>query len=557
MNKKYSVIGYINKGGFISGILLCILILLAPMMCYANRQTTNNFTLRVKLKGSVPVAVRDISKYFRVVSVRDKNGNPVEPGEVGRIKEGHKLEVEFQEGVSIFGFAYPVRAALYAPVYLEKQVEVKRVLGEELGGKGGTIIITKEGLGLEVKKDGTIVNLIHDRKVLDEAVTLIFHQDVVAWAERIIGMKPIRRRSFELLDQWVSAGEEVRIKVPISKIGKEESHLAVGFWTEHPDSALEEEAYLADITAIEQEKVRGTTYIYIIKARMPYLSELRHVVPGWYCPYPPKVKMTVTTKLDENQIIAETFDLRVARRGWAFVSGLLFLFIVFVVLMYIAREPNPHKKGTDKYKKWRETWKEEHKSDRMKRFFFSPLHFAVTPIGTYSISVTQALFWTFIVAFSCVYVYMLKAAFIVIPSQILILLGITGGTALASRINAVSKDVVPDDLMKVIRKKRTPKLRDMISIGGRMNVYKFQMMVFTLVTGIIVMVELIKACNFPGIPNTLIVLMGVSNTLYLGNEVTIEPMEGLREKVKAYKEEEDDDKRNNLGKEIEKMLSEY
>jgi hypothetical protein len=555
MNKRYSVMGNISKGCFISGVLLYILILLAPMMCYAERQTTNDFTLRVKLKGSVPVAVRDIATYFRVVSVQDKNGNPLELGEKGKIKEGHKLEVEFQEGVPVFRFAHPVRAALYAPVYLEKQVEIERVLSEELVGKGGAIIIMKEGLGLEVKKDGTIVNLIHDRKVLDEAVTLIFHQDVVAWAERIIGMKPIRRRSFELLDRWVSAGEGVRIRVPMSKIGKEESHLAVGFWTDHPDSALEEEAYLADITGIEQEKVRGTTYI--IKAKMPYLSELRHVVPGWYCPYPPKVKMTVTTKLDENQIIAETFDLCVTRRGWAFVSGLLFLFIAFVVLMYIAGEPNPHEKGTDKYKKWRETWKEEHRSDRMKRFFFSPLHFAVTPIGTYSISVTQALFWTFIVAFSCVYVYMLKAAFIVIPSQILILLGITGGTALASRINAVSKDVVPNDLMKDIRKKRTPKLRDMISIGGRMNVYKFQMMVFTLVTGIIVMAEFIKACNFPGIPNTLIVLMGVSNTLYLGNEVTIEPMEGLREKVKAYKEEEDDDKRNDLGKEIEKMLSEY
>jgi hypothetical protein len=557
MNKRYSVMGNISKGGFISGVLLCILILLAPMMCYAERQTPNDFTLRVKLKGAIPVAVRDIGRYFRVVSVRDKNGNPVELGEKGKIKEGHKLKVEFQEGVPVFRFAHPVRAALYAPVYLEKQVEVRRVLGEEFGGKGGTIVITKEGLGLEVKEDGTIVNLIHDRKVLDEAVTLIFQQDVVAWAERIIGMKPIRRRSFELLDQWVSAGEEVRIKIPMSKIGKEESHLAVGFWTDHPDSALEEEAYLADITAIEQEKVRGTTYIYIIKARMPYLSELRHVVPGWYCPYPPKVKMTVTTKLDENQIIAETFDLCVARRGWAFVSGLLFLFIVFVVLMYVTREPNPHKKGTDEYEEWREKWKEKHKSDRMKRFFSSPLNFAVTPIGTYSISVTQALFWTFIVAFSCVYVYMLKAAFIVIPSQILILLGITSGTALASRINAVSKDVIPSDLMKDIRKKRTPKLRDMIFIGGRMNIYKFQMMVFTLVTGIIVMAELIKACNFPEIPNTLIVLMGVSNSLYLGNEVTIEPMEGLRKKVTAYKKEKDDKKRKKLGEEIEKMLSEY
>ena len=555
MNKRRSVMGDISKSGFANGVLLCILILFAPMMCYADRQSTNDFTLRVKLKGSLPVAVCDISKYFRAISVRDKKGNPVKPGESGKMKEGNEIEVEFLEGVAVFRFAHPVRAVLYAPVYLEKKVEVKRVSGGELGGKRGTIMITKEGLGLEVKEDGTIVNLIHDRKVLDEAVTLIFHQDAVAWAEKITGMKPIRRRSFELLDRWVSAGEEVRIRVPMSEIVKKHSHLAVGFWTDHPDSALEEEAYLADITSIEQEKVGGSTYI--VKAGMPYLSELRHVVPGWYCPYPPKVKMTVTTKLNENQIIAKTFDLRVTRRGWAFVSGLLFLFIVLVVLMYIAREPNPHKKETNEYTKWRQKWKKEHKSDRMKRFFFSPLHFAVTPIGTYSISVTQALFWTFIVAFSCVYVYMLKAAFIVIPSQILILLGITGGTALASRINAVSKDVVPNDLMKDIRKKRTPKLRDMISIGGRMNVYKFQMMVFTLVTGIIVMVELIKACNFPGIPNTLIVLMGVSNSLYLGNEVTIEPTEGLRDKVKAYKEEEDDDKRKDLGKEIEKMLSEY
>ena len=152
---------------------------------------------------------------------------------------------------------------------------------------------------------------------------------------------------------------------------------------------------------------------------------------------------------------------------------------------------------------------------------------------------------------------MLKAAFIMIPSQILILLGITGGTALASRINAITRDVVPKELTKDIQRTNIPRLRDMISIAGRMNIYKFQMMVFTLITGIIVLVELIKACNFPEIPNTLIMLMGLSNTLYLGNEVTIEPMEGLREKVKAYKEETNEPKRKALGEEIKRMLSEY
>lgn len=286
---------------------------------------------------------------------------------------------------------------------------------------------------------------------------------------------------------------------------------------------------------------------------MPYLCQLPHVVPGWYCPYPPTVKMTVTTRMDDSQIVSETFDLRVTRRGWGVAAGLLFLLVVLLTIMYVTRNYNPFDENTKRYQKW----KDAYKSGWLKRFFFSPLDIAVTPFGTYSISVAQALFWTFIVAFSCVYVYMLKAAFIVIPDQILILLGITGGTALATRINSMSKDVVPKELMKDIDRQDIPRLRDMMSIAGKLNIYKFQMLVFTLITGGIVLVELIKACNFPEIPNTLIVLMGLSNTLYLGNEVTVEPIEGLREKVKAYKEEVDQQKKKTIGEEIKRMLSQY
>lgn len=551
MKTTCSIIGYVYKGSFIVFVLLSISALLAPSMCCGDMEVSNDFTLRVKLKEPIPLAVRNLSKYLRVVSVRDDSGNALELNRSLRIKRGYSLEVEVRQGVDVFRLAEPVRATLCARVYLGKQVDVTRVADLGLADKKGTIRIPKEGLCLAVEEDGTIANLEHDRQILDDVVILIFQQEVVAYAERIIGMKPVRRQSFELLDRWVSGGEEVRIRVPMPNIDKKRSQLAVGFWTDHPDSALEEEAYLADITGIQPEKVGGSTYI--VKARMPYLSELKHVEPGWYCPYPPEVKVTVTSKLDENQIISETFDLRVSRRGWGFTTGLLFLFIVLLIIMYVTRDFNPFKKGTERYKKW----KAMYKSTWIKQFFFSPLDIAITPLGTYSISVAQALFWTFIVAFSCVYVYMLKAAFIMIPSQILILLGITGGTALASRINAITRDVVPKELTKDIQRTNIPRLRDMISIAGRMNIYKFQMMVFTLITGIIVLVELIKACNFPEIPNTLIMLMGLSNTLYLGNEVTIEPMEGLREKVKAYKEETNEPKRKALGEEIKRMLSEY
>ena len=147
-----------------------------------------------------------------------------------------------------------------------------------------------------------------------------------------------------------------------------------------------------------------------------------------------------------------------------------------------------------------------------------------------------------------------------IPGQILILLGLTGGTALASRINAVSKDpAVPKEIIKEVRDViqqagRIPRLRDMISIGGRTNVYKFQMVVFTLITGIIVFAELIKSFNFPEIPNTLIVLIGVSNTLYLGNEVSVDPLKEVRQKVEEYEKEEDGKKRAELKKQIKKAL---
>jgi hypothetical protein len=78
-----------------------------------------------------------------------------------------------------------------------------------------------------------------------------------------------------------------------------------------------------------------------------------------------------------------------------------------------------------------------------------------------------------------------------------------------------------------------------------MNIYKFQMVAFTLITGIIVFVELIKSFNFPEIPESLIILMGVSNSLYLGNEVAVDPLKKVREMAKEYggKRKQYDEKR--------------
>lgn len=65
--------------------------------------------------------------------------------------------------------------------------------------------------------------------------------------------------------------------------------------------------------------------------------------------------------------------------------------------------------------------------------------------------------------------------------------------------------------------------------------------------------ELIKSCNFPAIPKTLIILMGVINSLYLGNEATLDPMKDIREKIAHYNKKERDEKEK-LKEEIDEML---
>ena len=554
MRRKKSLLGRFLKAGFLCTAPLSIFVMLSPAISVAEEKTRNDFTLRVRIRGEVSVSVRDLTRYFHAVSIQKDTGTLGGLEESMKLRKGDEIRVKVREGLDIFIFEEPAIAIMNAPIFLEKEIRVASLLGEDLSGKQGTIKIKKGGLGLEITKGGAIVLMSHDENTLDQSIPLVFDDELIARTRRIIGVKPFRRRSFEVLDRWVSAGEEVRIRIPMADYNKEESQVAVGFWTDYLDSGLEEEAYLADVSGIEQEKVGG--HVYIVKATVPFLSELNHVRPGWYCPYPPRIKMTVTSKLDKNNIVTEDFDLRVARRGWGFAGGVIFLVIVFLFIMHVTKEWSPFEQGTASDKNYRKRYK----SDWLKRFLFSPLDFSMTPIGTYSISKTQALFWTFLVAFCCVYVYILKAAFLMIPGQILILLGLTGGTALASRINAVSKDPgVPKEIIEEVgdlvqQAGRIPRLRDMISIGGRTNVYKFQMVVFTLITGIIVFAELIKSFNFPEIPNTLIVLIGVSNTLYLGNEVSVDPLKEVRQKVEEYEKEEDGKKRAELKKQIKKAL---
>ncbi len=224
------------------------------------------------------------------------------------------------------------------------------------------------------------------------------------------------------------------------------------------------------------------------------------------------------------------FPVMIPSVKWAYIWGVVVVILSFLIISLLKPEPFKKQPGFTDISK--EEWE---KIPRLKRFFLYPLNFAITPIGTYSISLTQILIWTYVTIFGLVYVYWLTGSFLDITSQVLMLLGIGGGTAIGAKINAVSKLYeVPPKYLNLVQKKRIPKLRDIISTGGRPNMYKFQMLVFTLLTAYIVVVEIAKKYSFPQIPDSLVILMGISSAVYIGNEVI---QENVWEKIKKKIEE--------------------
>lgn len=528
-------------------------------------------SMKVMISGDLPVSIAELSKFVKVVPETDEEKSDGAKDTIV-LTPSNPRDVRFIAKDDLIELRNPKQFPLSAPILLGKQVEVSALYSKDLVDKIATLEIPGSIDSLTVpKKNWSIDCSSPECRGLDEDATLKFRSvKVEASVQRPVGIQPIRQRSMVLLNRWVTAGEDVQIEIPIPDLNQKNSKLAVGFWSVVSNQQMENGAFRADITGIEPKQTG--TGIYIVKAHVPRLGQILGEDNHWFSPFPEPVKLTVSLDTGDGQIVTETFNLKYSRRVGGVLVGAYFVCFILWIIMVCTRNSNPFekkgatgdeegaagdkkddsKKQDTRFQKWEETYK----SNTLKRFFLSPLDISLTPFGTFSISVTQAIFWTFIVAFSVVYVFILKSSFITITEQILLLLGISGGTALAARINSSSRDMIPKEIKIDFKEGDIPRLKDLISIRNRPNLFKFQMLVFTLITGAIVLAKLINAGNFPEIPGTLITLMGLSNTLYLGNEVAVEPVQGLRDLIKKYKAEEDPDEKKKIEKEIQDLVLE-
>jgi hypothetical protein len=177
------------------------------------------------------------------------------------------------------------------------------------------------------------------------------------------------------------------------------------------------------------------------------------------------------------------------------------------------------------------------------------------PDGRYSLGKSQLAFWMFLVATSFVGVWIVTGSMERIPTQVWILLGISGTTGLfaayigsseeeraavqkklgdlrteaatlEAKRNIVPPTFTPDDQATVDRLERKIKLlnpdksdgffTDICNDGTGWSVHRLQVVIWTLILGAVFVRSVVHVISMPEFPQELLWLMGLSSGTYLG-----------------------------------------
>lgn len=135
--------------------------------------------------------------------------------------------------------------------------------------------------------------------------------------------------------------------------------------------------------------------------------------------------------------------------------------------------------------------------------------------GRASLSRFQVLLWTVLIATGSVYVMALSGQLINVTPGALVLLGIAGG---ASLLTNVAQPIAPAEVGSVPVPMWAHLVQD--TGGGRPEVTRLQMLLFTVVTAGFVALKILNTYTIPDVPDGYLVLMGISNGVYVGQKFT-------------------------------------
>ena len=153
-----------------------------------------------------------------------------------------------------------------------------------------------------------------------------------------------------------------------------------------------------------------------------------------------------------------------------------------------------------------------------KMFRLNPIWFVSGKYGNASLSLAQILLWTILVFSASFYVLVVSGKLLDLTNEVLMLLGIAGGSSLIAKISAATKSssgVVIDS-----QASKNPKWLNLFQTEGRPDLYKVQLALFTTLAAIFVTAKIYGTLEFPELPAGLLTLIGISNGVYLGAKVS-------------------------------------
>ncbi len=208
---------------------------------------------------------------------------------------------------------------------------------------------------------------------------------------------------------------------------------------------------------------------------------------------------------DDNPNTTESFsaeyDYYLGSRIWSLgIALLITLFIYFCPLIFLAKTLGSTDQG----------WAKR----------ISPLWLGRGHDGKASLSSFQVTIWTYLVFAITLYIFLLNGQLIDITPEILILLGISGGGAVMSRVvdsHEIERCSTILGAHQAVQSdhKVQPAWKDLLLSDGVIDLSRLQMLLFTLLTAIYVAITTAITYQFPEVPQGLLYLMGISNGLYL------------------------------------------
>lgn len=180
-------------------------------------------------------------------------------------------------------------------------------------------------------------------------------------------------------------------------------------------------------------------------------------------------------------------------------------------------------------------------------FSLSPVQITAGVLGSGSISQLQVFFFSLLVASMLFFLWLWTGLLSNISEDLLMLMGISSLGAVGAKYTASVKSQLSEETMsflhsagwfsgppitKIVSK---PNMGDLLLTNNRLDVYKFQMAVFSVLVAIYILGAGTTDLGEVKISTTLLYLIGISQGVYVGGKAIAEREQPLDDRVKSMK----------------------